>query len=292
MMRTYVKGLIPNSSDPTDKLYIGDIDRVSPGINGFLTDVEARKLLAKYKESPTDYKLKEQIIHTYGRYVVSIAKIYQSQGLPLCDLISEGMLGLINAIDGFDPTNDNQFMTYAGVVISRSMREALDQFNLPVKVPKNIRNQHRRVKTTIEAMQLLGATEDQIQDKFVDNEVDLEFYHNPGLFSKITTSTGFSDDDLDNDVELLFVSDDDPTAELTRQDLAKDIKRIFKKRLTKTETKILKLYFGIDHPYRIQSTADLGKRLGMSGERARQIKEAGLQKLRSDDCRKILIKYL
>lgn len=290
-MRTYVKGLIPNTNDSADKLYISDLDKVSPGINGFLTDAEVRKLLTEYKKDNNN-KLREQLIHTYGRYVVSIAKIYQSQGLPLCDLISEGMLGLISAIDGFDLNNETQFMTYAGVVISRSMREALDLFNLPVKVPKNIRNQHRRVRSTIEEMQLAGATEDQIQDKFLDNEVDLEFYHNPGLFSKVTNNIGLSEEDSDGDVEALFVSDDDPTAELTRQDLAKDIKRIFKKRLTKTETKILKLYFGLDYPYRIQSTADLGKRLGMSGERARQIKESGLQKLRSDDCRKILIKYL
>jgi RNA polymerase primary sigma factor len=291
MMRTYVKGIIPNTTDPTDKMYINDIDKVSPGINGFLTDAEARVLLTKYKSGVDTDSTRTLLIHTYGRYVVSIAKVYQSQGLPLCDLISEGILGLISALDNFDLSNDTQFMTYAGVVISRQMREALDLFNLPVKVPKNIRNQHRKVKSTIEAMQLEGADEDTIRDKFIDNSVDIEFYYNPGLFSKINSSSALSDEE-ETEIDALFVSDCDPLEELTKQDLAKDIKRVFKKKLTKTEIKILKLYFGLDHPYRIQSTADLGKRLGMSGERARQIKEAGLQKLRSDDCRKILIKYL
>lgn len=290
-MRTYVKGLIPTSSELADKLYISDIDRVSPGLSGFLLDPAVRTLITQFRTT-NDEKIRERLVHTFGRYVVSIAKNYQNQGLPLCDLISEGMIGLISAIDNFDLNNDTQFMTYANVVISRQMREALDQFNLPVKVPKNIRNQHRKVRTAVEKMQLLGYAEDEIQDSFLDDAVDLEFYHNPALFSKISVGAVFTEDEQEADIESMFISDDEPDARLTRLDLKKDINRIFKKRLTKTESKILRLFFGIDQPYRIVSTADLGKRLGMSGERARQLKESGLQKLRSEDCRKILIKYL
>ena len=291
MMRTFVKGLIPNSEELTDRLYISDLDKVSPGIAGFLSDVQVRTLIKKFRATK-DESVRVQLIYTFGRYVVSIAKNYQNQGLPLCDLISEGIIGLIGAIDNFDLNNETQFMTYANVVISRQMREALDQFNLPVKVPKNIRNQHRKVRSVTEEMQLRGCSEEEIQDKFLDNEIDLECYYNPGLFSKISVGSSISDDDFDVDIDNIFISDDEPDAKLTRQDLKKDISRIFRKRLTKTEAKILRLYFGIDQPYQIVSTADLGKRLGMSGERARQLKESGLQKLRSDDCRKILVKYL
>lgn len=291
MMRTYVKGLIPNSDELTDKLYISDLDKVSPGIAGFLQDSQVRALIKKLRDT-NDQRVRTQLIYTFGRYVVSIAKNYQNQGLPLCDLISEGVLGLIGAIDNFDLSNETQFMTYANVVISRQMREALDQFNLPVKVPKNIRNQHRKVRSVVEEMQLRGYPEEEIQDKFLDNEIDLECYYNPGLFSKINVGSSLSDDDFEGDADNIFISDDEPDAKLTRQDLKKDISRIFRKRLTKTEAKILRLYFGIDQPYPIISTADLGKRLGMSGERARQLKESGLQKLRSTDCRKILVKYL
>jgi RNA polymerase primary sigma factor len=291
MMRTYVKGLIPTSDDMTDKLYISDIDKVSPGLSGFLTDPAVRVIIKEYKDTK-DLKIREQLIHTFGRYVVSIAKNYQNQGLPLCDLISEGMIGLISAIENFDLANETQFMTYANVVISRQMREALDQFNLPVKVPKNIRNQHRKVRTRVEELQIIGTDEDDIQDKFLDNEIDLEYYYNPGLFSKLSVGSVGSDDDQNEDMESIFVSDDVPDSKLTRLDLKRDVSRIFKRRLTKIEAKVLRLYFGIDQPYQIVSTADLGKRLGMSGERARQIKEAGLQKLRAADCREILIKYL
>lgn len=290
-MRTYVKGLIPTSSDVADKLYISDIDKVSPGLSGFLTDPTVRTIIQEY-QTTKDLKIRERLIHTFGRYVVSIAKNYQNQGLPLCDLISEGMIGLIGAIDNFDLTNETQFMTYANVVISRQMREALDQFNLPVKVPKNIRNQQRKVKSKIELMQILGCEEDEIQDKFLDNETDLECYYNPGLFTKINVGSVFPEEDHESDAESIFVSDDVPDAKLTKLDLRKDISRIFRRRLTKTEAKVLRLYFGIDQPYQIVSTADLGKRLGMSGERARQIKETALQKLRAADCREILVKYL
>jgi RNA polymerase primary sigma factor len=290
-MRTYVKGIIPTSTDEVDKLYINDIDKMSPGLSGFLVDSETRKIIEEYKET-RDLKIRERLIYTFGRYVVSIAKNYQNQGLPLCDLISEGMIGLIGAIENFDPTNETQFMTYAGVVISRQMREALDQSNLPVKVPKNIRNQHRKVRNKVETMQILGFEEGDIQEKFLDNDIDTEYYYNPGLFSKINVGSAMMEDEQEGDAEALFVSDDQPDAKLTKLDLRKDVSRIFRRRLTKTEAKVLRLYFGIDQPYQIVSTADLGKRLGMSGERARQIKEVALQKLRADDCREILGKYL
>lgn len=291
MMRTYVKGLIPNSEELTDKLYISDIDKVSPGIAGFLSDSQVRTLIKKFRTTK-DESVRVRLIYTFGRYVVSIAKNYQNQGLPLCDLISEGIIGLIGAIDNFDLENETQFMTYANVVISRQMREALDQFNLPVKVPKNIRNQHRKVRSVTEEMQMKGYPEDEIREVFLDNAIDLECYYNPGLFSKINVGSSNSEDDYESDIDNIFISDDEPDAKLTRQDLKKDISRIFRKRLTKTEAKILRFYFGIDQPYQIVSTADLGKRLGMSGERARQLKESGLEKLRSNDCRKILVKYL
>lgn len=291
MMRTYVKGLIPNSEDLIDRLYIGDLYKASPGITGFLSDIQTRALIMKFRTTK-DESIRVQLIYTFGRYVVSIATNYQNQGLPLCDLISEGIIGLIAATDNFDLENETQFMTYANVVISRQMREALDQFNLPVKVPKNIRNQHRKVRSVIEEMQAIGFAEDEIREKFLDNVIDLEYYYNPGLFSKINVGTSNSEDDYENDSDNMFISYDETDIKLTRQDLKKDISRIFRKRLTRTEAKILRLYFGIDQPYQIISTADLGKRLGMSGERARQLKESGLQKLRSQDCRKILVKYL
>lgn len=291
MMRTYVKGLIPINMEAIDKMYINDVDRVSPGNSGFLTDAETRVLLTQY-EVDKSLKVRDELIHTFGRYVVSIAKNYQNQGLPLCDLIAEGMLGLMMAIDNFDLNNVTQFMTYANVCISRSMREALDQFNFPVKVPKNIRNQHRKVKTLTESMQLEGYLEDEIQDKFIDNAINVECFYNPGLFSKVSVGMSGGEDELIDESDLYFISDDVPDAKLIKQDLKREIARIFRKRLTRVEAKVLRLYFGIDQPYRIVSIADLGAKLGMSGERARQIREAGLEKLRADDCKKILAKYL
>ena len=291
MMRTYVKGLIPINMDVVDRMYVNDVDKISPGVDGFLTDIKVRVLLSQYKETK-DMIIRNELIHTFGRYVVSIAKNYQNRGLPLCDLISEGMIGLVMSIDTFDLKKETQFMTYANVCISRAMREALDQFNLPVKVPKNIRNQHRKVRTLTETMQLNGCSEDEIQDKFIDDVVNAEYYYNPGLFSKINVGSSSNEDEVIDETDIYFVSDDEPDAKLIRQDLKKDIVRIFRKRLTKTEAKVLRLFFGIDQPYRIVSIADLGAKLGMSGERARQIREAGLEKLRADDCKKILAKYL
>jgi RNA polymerase primary sigma factor len=291
MMRTYVKGIIPNSADLSDRLYISDLDKVSPGIEGFLSDREVRAMILNFRLTE-DQTVRKEFVHTFGRYVVSIAKNYQNQGLPLCDLISEGMIGLMTALDNFDLNNETQFMTYANVVISRCMREALDLTNLPVKVPKNIRNQQRKVKSITEFMQMTGQAEELIQDRFCENEIDLECYCNPGLFSKVNVGLSSIEEDNDTDIESYFVSTDSPDSRLMRQDLKKDVARVLKQRLTKTEAKILRLFFGIDQPYRIVSTADLGARCNMSGERARQLKESGLQKLRDDECRKILIKYL
>lgn len=292
MMRTYVKDNVPDIVELTDKMYIRDLDRVSPGSDGFFTDEAIREQIRLYRET-NDNSIRTNIINTYGRYVVSIAKNYQRMGVPLCDLITEGMIGLINAIVHFDLENQTKFITYSNNIISRQIREALDQFNLPVKVPKNIRNQHRKVRTLIEEKFLLGEDEDAIIDKVIDDEISYEYYLNQGLYSKVLVGNSQTDDSqCENLEDIYFISDEAPDKRLTKVDLKREIARIFRKKLTKTEAKVLRLYFGIDSPYAVNSTADLGAKLGMSGERARQIKEAGLAKLRSADCKKILANYL
>lgn len=292
MMRTYVKDIVPDIVELTDKMYIKDLDRVGPGPEGFFTDEDVREQLRLYRLT-SDETIKTRIITTYGRYVVSIAKNYQRMGLPLCDLITEGMIGLMNAITHFDLNNQTKFVTYSNNIISRQIREALDQFNLPVKVPKNIRNQHRKVRTLIEEKSLLSNNEEEIVDEVMDNEISYEYYLNQGLFSKISVGYQQADSTLSENLEdVYFISDDSPDKKLVKVDLKKDISRVFKRKLTKIEAKVLRLYFGIDSPYAISSTTDLGAKLGMSGERVRQIKEAGLAKLRGTDCKNILVKYL
>lgn len=281
----------------SDRMYISDIENNSP--EDFYTDEAVRTVIKDYRESG-DEDLHTAIVHNYGKYVVSIAKNYQDQGLPLADLISEGMIGLINAIDKFDIENITKFVTYSNTVISRQIREALDEFNYPTKVPKNIRNEIHKAKELQHRMAMEGKSNDDVINTVAENSGDERAYNrysryvmNPGLYRGVNLSEKLSDEDESYTLEALMQSDSaDPDALLVAEDLRSDIQRIFKSELTSTEINVLQLYYGLDGESSIISTEEIGSRLGLTGERARQLKESGLKKLRSDKCRKILIKYL
>jgi RNA polymerase primary sigma factor len=284
-MKSYNSKIIPVLRDMTDKLYIADIDKLTPA--KFPNDAAIRELVDEYRKNG-NMDARDAIIMSFGRYVVSIAKNYQEQGLPLSDLISEGMIGLIAAIEQFDTTQTTtKFVTYSNVSISRQMKEALDQFNRPVKVPKNIRNSQMKMREKLHNDQLHGKELSDIVEEVED--VDYEFALNPKMFSRLTLTTR-NEEDEDDPMEnsLLLSGSDSPMDQI---DFNTDLDRVFA-RLTENEVKVIRAFFGFSGDYLKSSIKLVGESLDMTPEQVRKLKLSGLQKLRDEKSRQILSKYL
>lgn len=284
-MKSYNSKIIPVLRDVTDKLYIADIDRITP--TKFPNDASIRELIDKYRNDG-DINARDAVILSFGRYVVSIAKNYQEQGLPLADLISEGMIGLIAAIEQFDTTQTTtKFVTYSNVSISRQMKEALDQFNRPVKVPKNIRNNQMKVREKLHNEQLQGKELYDIVEEVEDT--DYEFALNPKMFQRLSlVSKNEEDEDDPMENTVLLSSSESP---MDRIDFNTDLERVFS-RLTENEVKVIRAFFGFSGDYLKSSIKLVGESLDMTPEQVRKLKLSGLQKLRDEKSSQILSKYL
>jgi len=287
MMKSYNSRIIPVLRDKTDKLYIADLDRTAP--ERFPSDETVRGLIDLYKNNG-DLVARDTIITSFGRYVVSIAKNYQEQGLSLADLISEGILGLMAAIEQFDTSLTTKFVTYSNVSISRQMREALDQTNRPVKIPKNIRNSQMKVREKVHAESLRGRELFEILDSIEDR--DQEFATNPKIFQKFNMNTRpvGEEDDLDPLENVLLLSVDG-SSPMEDSDMDLDLGRVFSK-LTENEVKVIKAFYGFSGDYLKSSMKLIGESLGMSVEQVRKLKTSGLVKLKSKKSKEILSKYL
>lgn len=284
-MKSYNSKIIPVLRDMTDKLYIADIDKCTPV--KFPDDTVVRKLVKQYRDTG-DISARNSIIESFGRYVVSIAKNYQEQGLPLSDLISEGMIGLIAAIEQFDTEQTTKFVTYSNVSISRQMKEALDQFNRPVKVPKNIRNSQMKIRERVHNEQLTGKDLPEIiQD--IEDDVDQEFALNPRMYQRLVLNTRDDEEDDDPMENSMLLSES--SSPMSTADLRQDLERVFTK-LSENEVKVIRAFYGFSGDYLKSSIKLVGESLNMTPEQVRKLKLSGLQKLRDEKSKKILAKYL
>ncbi len=296
-MNSYGHNIIPLISSFTDKAYIKDIDQNRP--DKFLDDSVVRNKLDDYRISK-DLKLRDEIIFAYGNFVVGCAKQYQGNGLPICDIIGEGMIGLIDAIDAYDTTNPTKFITYASVVISRQIREALDLSNLPIRVPKNIRNTMHKVKKRVMDHRLQGQTPEEIYDEF--DEKEQVFIDAPFTFQKVRIDMDQCDDDPHKPMagsspnfmymDYIQISDNNPDDGTNAFDLNAEINKVINSKLTQIERKVIRLYYGLNRKYPISSVKEIGKRLRISGERARQLRDSALKKLRTSDVKDMFVDYV
>lgn len=287
MMRAYNSRIIPVIRELTDKMYLDDVEAVSPTV--YFTDKQIRQLIREYRKTG-NRKLMEIIIHSFSRYVVSIAKNYQEQGLSLSDLISEGMLGLIISIDKFDLEHKTKFVTYSNIVISRYMREALDYSNNIVRLPKNIRNNRSKTRELISVMRMKGANYADIMNKIADS--DMIFFTNPDIYNKRGLSDFIGVDTSVTIEDTIKTNDFQPDRELNLMDLKRELSKILTIKLTEEELLVIRFYFGLGLAFSITSTQDLAQCLGITREIVKTLLSSAIQKLREKDSLKILSKYI
>lgn len=235
----------------------------------------------------------EKLTKANLRFVVSVSKQYQNQGLSLPDLINEGNLGLIKAAQRFDETRGFKFISYAVWWIRQSILQALAEQSRIVRLPLNkigsinkINKASARLEQEFEREP--NSKEIAIELEMTENEVK-ESQRNAGRHVSMDAPLI---QDEDNTMYDVLRSDEAPTPEtgLLYESLRKEIDRAVQT-LTQRETDVVKLYFGLGegHPMTLE---EIGEKFDLTRERVRQIKEKAIRRLKHTSRSKILKSYL
>jgi RNA polymerase primary sigma factor len=235
----------------------------------------------------------DTLVRSNLRFVVSVAKKYQNQGVSLSDLINEGNLGLIRAAHKFDETKGIKFISYAVWWIRQAILQALAEQSRIVRVPLNRAGTlHKLGKRANAMLQSLGreathaelASDMSITEEEVAHTMSISQTH---LSLDAPLSPGEDNRLLDFLPDTEGQTPDEQTFEKAMADSIDDALRSLKER----EAKILRLYFGLDgsEPLTLE---EIGERLGITRERVRQIKEKALSRLRHISRARALESYL
>ena len=281
------KSITNRSSEALDK-YLVEIGR-APLIS---IDEEIELAQKIRKGGPEGERAKDKLVTANLRFVVSVAKQYQHQGLTLTDLIDEGNIGLIKAAQKFDETRGFKFISYAVWWIRQSILQALAEQARIVRLPLNQVGSLNKISKALSKFEQdnerrpspeeLAEVLDIPVDKIADT-LKVSGRH-------ISVDAPFVDGE-DNSLLDVLVNDDSPMADrtLVNESLSKEIERALST-LTDREKDIIKMFFGIG--CREMTLEEIGDKFGLTRERVRQIKEKAIRRLRQNSRSKLLKSYL
>lgn len=276
---------ITNRESTALEKYLQDISH-----EGLISVEEEIELARKIKQG--DVKALEKLTKANLRFVVSVAKQYQNQGLSLPDLINEGNLGLIKAAKKYDETRGFKFISYAVWWIRQSIMQAISEQSRLVRVPINqmgiIHKLRKVVQQFEQTHQRLPSVDEMAEQIDLPKERIVEIMSM--ITKKISMDTPISTSD---DGSLLDVlpnkNSPDADAELLEAGLKKEIERALVA-LPEREQIILRGYFGINQ--REMSLEEIGAQTGLTRERVRQLKEKAIRRLRCNAIGNSLKGYL
>ncbi|MDR2511572.1 MAG: RNA polymerase sigma factor RpoD/SigA [Bacteroidales bacterium] len=265
---------ITNRESASLDKYLQDIGREL-----MITPTEEVKLAQRIKEG--DEKALMKLVNANLRFVVSVAKQYQNQGLSLSDLISEGNMGLIKAAKRFDETRGFKFISYAVWWIRQAILQALAEQSRSVRLPLNQVGMLNKVKKIIAALEQEKQRNPTIKE--IAEKLDMPEDKVADILAIQTRYTSI-DAPLtqDEDITLLdvYIAEDAPStdAELMKESLSIEIERALSN-LAEKERDVIKLFFGIgvEHPHTLD---EIAARFDLTRERVRQIKEKSIRKLK------------
>ena len=240
-----------------------------------------------------DHEALDKLVRSNLRFVVSVAKKYQNQGVSLSDLINEGNLGLIRAAHKFDETKGIKFISYAVWWIRQAILQALAEQSRIVRVPLNRAGTlHRITRRSSVLLQELGRepTPAEIAEGM---DIDMEEVVKTLSISQTHVSLDAPLAPGEDNRLLDYLPDNQnpgPDAETFENALNQCIEAVLKD-LKEREAKILRLYFGLDSPEPM-TLEEIGAQLGITRERVRQIKEKALSRLRHVSRSKALESFL
>ena len=275
-------------------------NRESQSLDKYLQEIGKEELITADMEVELARRIKqgdqwalEKLTKANLRFVVSVAKQYQNQGLTLPDLINEGNLGLIKAAQRFDETRGFKFSSYAVWWIRQSILQALAEQSRIVRLPLNqvgslnkinkafskLEQEFERPPSAIELATVLDIPEDKIADT-----MRVSGRH-------VSVDAPFVDGE-DNSLLDVLVNSDSPKADfnLMNESLQREIERSLST-LTERERDVIKLFFGIGLNHGL-TLEEIGAKFDLTRERVRQIKEKAIRRLRHTSRSKLLKAYL
>ncbi|MBN1989419.1 MAG: RNA polymerase sigma factor RpoD/SigA [Bacteroidales bacterium] len=266
--------------------YLHEIGKVD-----LLTPDEEVTLARKLKEG--DGEALNKLVKANLRFVVSVAKQYQNQGLSLPDLINEGNLGLIKAAQRFDETRGFKFISYAVWWIRQSILQALAEQARIVKLPLNKIGSINKVNKAFTELEQLFEREPSIDELSDVLEIAPDDIKEALKSSSrhISMDAPLTQDEDGNLYDVLLSHDSPPPDRgLLNDSLRKEIERALAT-LTPREANIIRLYFGLNgkHPHTLE---EIGEVFDLTRERVRQIKEKAIKRLKQATRSKILKSYL
>lgn len=279
----------------------GSISRASQSLDKYLQEIGEVPLLSPQEEIELARRIKEgdqfsleRLTKANLRFVVSVAKQYQNQGLSLGDLINEGNLGLIKAAKRFDETRGFKFISYAVWWIRQSILRALAKYSRLVRVPINRTWVLQKVATIVNNLeQDLGRTP-VLEEIAKELNIPIEELSENLSYLKHEVFLEDSTRPFDDNLSLIDrISSEEfaaPTSGLIEESMKTDI-RMALDSLEPTEAEVLRKYFGIDRE-RPLTLLEIGDEMNLSRERIRQIKNKALRRLQYFHRRERLRFYL
>ncbi len=278
---------ITNRESQSLEKYLQEIGKVD-----LITPEEEVALAIRIKQG--DQYALEKLTNANLRFVVSVAKQYQNQGLSLSDLINEGNLGLIKAAQRFDETRGFKFISYAVWWIRQSILQALAEQSRIVRLPLNKVGLTNKISKAYSYLEQEFEREPTTEELATLLEVELEEVETTlGVAARHVSMDAPFIDGEDN--TLLDVLENPNSLKADRQIEHSDSLQLEVARslstLTDRQREVLVLYFGIgtENPVSLE---DIGERFGLTRERVRQIKDKAISKLRSTNRCKLLKSYL
>ena len=274
-------------------------NRESESLEKYLQEIGREEMISVEEEvelaqriKKGDRKALERLTKANLRFVVSVAKQYQNQGLSLPDLINEGNLGLIKAAEKFDETRGFKFISYAVWWIRQSILQAIAEQSRIVRLPLNQVGSVNKINRMLNKFEQENerrpsieeiSLETNLPEEKVDEAMSANTRH-------VSVDAPFTEGDEGSLLDVL-VNDSSPMADrqLVIESLQADIKQALRM-LNERERNVIEAFFGIDGPE--MTLEEIGTKYGLTRERVRQIKEKAIRRLREGTKNKVLKAYL
>ena len=289
MRQLKINKSITNRSEESLDKYLTEISRVP------MVTTEEEVLLAQaiHAGGKKGEKAKERLVTANLRFVVSVAKQYQNQGVPLTDLINEGNIGLITAADKFDETRGFKFISYAIWWIRQSILRAIADYSHLIRRPQSqigISNKIKNATNDFLQKNLRYPSSDELSEIIsleidkIEKAIRSEAYVS-SIDAPIAEDEGITMADMLAS-SLEYASD----RKMDFDSLCTDLNQVLSSILNERERTIVVQSFGIGCPER--SLDDIGYSMGLTRERVRQIREHGLEKIRKHPQSRLLLKHV
>ncbi len=273
-----------------------------PQLDKYLAEISKNELISAEQEADLARRIRtgdtdalDMLVKSNLRFVVSVAKQYQNQGLQLSDLINDGNLGLIRAAYKFDETRGFKFISYAVWWVRQAIMQAIVEQSRIIRLPvakigaytkitkafQNFEQEYQREPDVEELMEMLGMTKEEIDEYFRVNTTTLS----------TDSKFGSSEDGMGALSDTLYDKNDiSPEDELMQKNVESQLNSALSQ-LTDREAEIISSYFGLNgkHPMTLE---EIGEKFSLTRERVRQIKEKCIRQLKESTSPHLLMAYI